>query len=81
MRFEQFLIKAKLHTYASSGESGERSLEDGCKELAFQEGESKYRDRYFGWNPFVGEEVVWQGEQVIWAMNYYGTEYNARSMA
>jgi hypothetical protein len=72
MRLEQFLIKAKLHTYAGSGEGGERLLEDGCKELGFQEGEFKYRDRYFGWNPFVGEEVVWQGEQIVWAMNYYG---------
>ncbi len=73
MRLEQFLVKAKLHTYASGDGGGERILEDGCKELDFQEGEFKYRDRYFGGNPFVGEEVVWQGGQAIWAMNYYGT--------
>ena len=76
MRLEQFLVKAKVSAYASGGEGGEELLADGCKELAFQEGEFKYRDRYFGWNPFVGEEVVWQGDQIIWAMNYYGLVFD-----
>jgi hypothetical protein len=31
---------------------------DECKELTVQEGEFKY----FGWNPFIGEEAVWHGE-------------------
>ena len=73
---EQFLVKAKVSAYASGGEGGEGILTDGCKELAFQEGKFKYRDRYFGWNPFIGEEVVWEGDQVTWAMNYYGAVFN-----
>ncbi len=76
MKLEEFLIKAKVSSYASAGEREERILPDGCKELIFQESEFKYRDRYFGWNPFVGEEVVWQGDQIIWAMNYYGLVSN-----
>jgi hypothetical protein len=72
VKLEQFLVKAKVSAYASGGEGGERILADGSKELTFQEGEFKYRDRYFGWNPFIGEEVVWQGDKVTWAMNYYG---------
>jgi hypothetical protein len=76
LKLEQFIVKAKINAYAGGGAGGESILADGCKELSFQEGDLRYRDRYFGWNPFVGEEVVWQGDQVIWAMNYYGTVFD-----
>jgi len=76
VELEQFLVKAKVSAYASGGEGGEEILADGCKELSFQEDKYKYRDRYFGWNPFIGEEVVWHGDRVIWAMNYYGAVFN-----
>ena len=76
VKLEEFLVKAKVSAYASGGEGGEQLFADGCKELSFQEGEFKYRDRYFGWNPFVGEEVVWQDGQIAWAMNYYGLVFD-----
>ena len=72
MKLEQFLVKAKISGYASGGGGGESILADGCKELTFQQDDFQYRDRYFGWNPFCGEEVIWQAGQVIWMMNYYG---------
>ena len=68
----KFLIKAKINTYASSGERREKILPDGSKEFEFEEKKNKYRDRYVGYNPFIGEEIVWQNEKVIWGMNYYG---------
>jgi len=71
-QLSKFLIKAKINTYASSGEKGEKILPDGSKEFEFEEKEFKYRDRYFGFNPFIGEEIVWQNEEVVWGMNYYG---------
>ena len=67
-----FLLKAKLRTYATGGEGNERTLSDGTREMSYSEGDFLYRDRYFGFNPFIGEEVVWEKEKVIWAMNYYG---------
>lgn len=67
-----FLVKAKKATYASQGESNEKVLEDGAKEFAYEEGIFKYRDRYYGFNPFAGEEVVWNNGKSVWAMNYYG---------
>ncbi len=73
MELNEFLIKAKKSTYASSGEGGEKKLEDGTRELVFEEGEFKYRDRYFGFNPFIGQEVVWKNGKVIWVMNYWGS--------
>ena len=70
-QLSKFLVKAKINTYASGGEKQEKKLSDGSKELKFEE-EFKYRDRYFGYNPFIGEEIVWQNKKVIWGMNYYG---------
>ena len=72
MILNDFLVKAKTNTYASNGEGGERALEDGAKELIYEQGEYKYRDQYFGSNSFIGEEIVWQNGKAIWGMNYYG---------
>ena len=72
MNLVKFLILAKTNTYASNGEGGEEVLSDRSKELEFEEKGFKYRDRYFGSNPFIGEEIVWSGEDRIWGMNYYG---------
>ncbi len=76
MDLEKFLVNAKVYAYASGGGWDEGFLEDGSKELGFEEGEFRYRDRYFGWDPFVGEEVVWHGDRIIWAMNYYGLVFD-----
>ena len=72
MELSKFLVKAKIATYASEGEANERVLEDGAKELTFESDDFKYRDRYYGFNPFVGEEIVWQNNKIVWSMNYYG---------
>lgn len=72
MEFVDFLIKAKKNTYASSGEGGELKLDDGSRELIYEEEGWRYRDRYFGFNPFLGEEAVWKDGKIFWGMNYYG---------
>ena len=72
MEFSTFLLKAKQKTYATGGEGTEENLEDGTRELSYREGSFFYRDRYFGFNPFIGEEVVWENGKAVWAMNYYG---------
>ncbi len=72
MELSEFLIKAKNKTYASNGEGGEKILQDGCKELEYKEKNLYYRDRYYGFNPFIGEEVVFDNGEFIWGMNYYG---------
>jgi hypothetical protein len=73
----EFLVKAKVRGYASEGERGETLLEDGGKELSYREGPYEHRDRYYGFNPFVGEEVVWADGKPIWAMNYFGAVTDA----
>jgi hypothetical protein len=72
MEFVAFLLRAKLKTYATGGEGNERNLDDGTREMSYREGNFFYRDRYFGFNPFIGEEVVWENGKVVWGMNYYG---------
>lgn len=77
MTLREFLVKAKVRGYAMEGERGEAELENGGKELSYREGSFEYRDRYFGFNPFIGEEIVWENGQIIWAMNYYGAVTDA----
>jgi hypothetical protein len=72
MEFTEFLVKAKINTYASNGEGGEKILADGCKELVYTEDIWSYRDRYFGSDPFIGEEIVSSSGLAVWGMNYYG---------
>ena len=76
MELVDFIVKAKINTYATTGEGGENTLEDGSKQLVFKEGEFNYRDRYFGSNPFIGEEIVFKNNKVIWGMNYYGKAFS-----
>ena len=71
-QLSKFLVKAKINTYASNGEGEEKVFPDGSKELEFEEKEFKYKDRYFGYSHFIGEEIVWKNEKVVWGMNYYG---------
>jgi hypothetical protein len=75
-QLKKFLVEAKINTYATSGEGGERKLSDGTKEFVHRRGLYKYRDRYFGSNPFIGEEVVFCKSRLVWGMNYYGAVIN-----
>ncbi len=70
MQFDEFLVKANRSAYASGSEG--KVLDDGSMEFVYEEGEFRFRDRYFGFNPFAGETVVWKDGEVIWILNYYG---------
>lgn len=79
-QLSKFLVRAKKKTYASNN-SLERILEDGARELLYEEeieegAKCTYRDRYFGLNPFIGEEIVSVNGKPIWGMNYYGSCIN-----
>lgn len=71
-QLKKFLVEARINTYATSGEGGEQKLSDGTKEFVHRRGLYKYRDRYFGTNPFIGEEVTFYKSKPVWGMNYYG---------
>jgi len=70
MDLGHFLVVAKSHTYAGGGDVVQ--LADGSKELTYRQGEWCYRDRYVGFDPFAGGEIVRLSGSAVWAMNYYG---------
>lgn len=73
MELVDFLVAAKVATYATAGEGGERRrAEDGARELTFKAEGWRYLDVYHGSNPFVGRELIWHDEMLVWAMTYYG---------
>ena len=74
MELSEFLVKAKRVTYA--GNATATVLEDGCKELVYEESEYRYRDRYYGNDPFTGQEVVFRDGNPIWSMVYSGGSMN-----
>jgi len=76
LELKQFLIKAKSSCYASQTEGvadgRERIFNDGCKVSVYQENNYAYKDAYYGYNPYIGEEVLFCDDAFIWSMNYYG---------
>ena len=72
MELPEFLVQAKINTYASNGENGEEILKDGGRLLVYQEGEWEYKDRYFCSKSFIGEEIVLKNGKIVWGMNYFG---------
>jgi len=72
MELKDFLVKAKVNGYANKGEGGEVTKLRGGKELRYELDGYLYLDLYFGFDPFIGEEIVRFNDQVVWGMNYYG---------
>lgn len=70
--FIDFLIQAKINTYAAGSTAPALPSRPNSKDLHYVEGDYLYIDSYLGEVDFIGEEAVWQGGRPIWAMNYYG---------
>lgn len=69
---KKLLQEAKINTYANSGEDGEIELKNGSKKFEYKKGKFYYQDTYFGFDPFIGEEIIFYQQKPIWGMNYYG---------
>ncbi|MCK9292797.1 MAG: DUF5680 domain-containing protein [archaeon] len=69
--FIDFLVIAKKNTYASSRLTDFLN-KDGSKELVYEQDNYKYVDRYYGYNPFIGQEIVFENNNCIWGLNYFG---------
>ena len=73
MEFLEFLVKAKKQTYANSNIEKVASSRVGSNDYNYKEENFIYHDTYFGGIKFIGEEVVYCGEDIPkWGMNYYG---------
>ncbi|MCG8451891.1 MAG: DUF5680 domain-containing protein [Spirochaetales bacterium] len=67
----QFLCHAKRNTYAAQRNSVE-SIRKKSIDYFFQEGKFSYSDSYFGGRQFSGQEIVYENQNPLWSMNYYG---------
>ena len=69
----KFLIEAKKQTYANANVKKANSSRKGSRDYHYENDNMIYHDTYFGGTKFMGEEVVYCGEDTpIWGMNYYG---------
>lgn len=68
-----FLVQAKRATYAAPGDNASVApLVPGSRQLEYQLGSVLYRDIYFGFEYFVGQETVYENDTPIWSMGYAG---------
>lgn len=69
---ENFLIEAKKQTYANANVKRVTSSRLNSVDYEYKNDNMLYHDTYFGTTNFIGEEVVYQDNKVLWAMNYHG---------
>ena len=68
-----FLLQAKRRTYAAQGDQASVTpLLVGTRQLEFQADPWLYRDIYFGFAYFIGQETVYYSETPLWGMGYAG---------
>jgi hypothetical protein len=73
---KRFIVKAKRSTYAA-GVSGVPAPRAGAQDLAYEEGDFRYLDSYYGGLQFLGQETVWYQGVPSWGMNYWGETIDA----
>ena len=66
-----FLIRAKLATYAGKG-AETASSRIKSHDLVYRENDLMYYDTYLGGEKFAGEEALWIADIPYWSMNYVG---------
>ncbi|NLX11719.1 MAG: hypothetical protein GXY36_18900 [Chloroflexi bacterium] len=66
-----FILRAKTATYVGGG-AKLLPYRLGSKDLQFRDGDWAYHDSYVGESDFMGEELVYYQDQVVWGMNYFG---------
>jgi hypothetical protein len=69
---EDFIIEAKAVTYMGGKHPLTAPTRPAAKDIAYDKGRFRYLDSHFGGTDFLGQEVVWQDDVPVWAMNYYG---------
>lgn len=54
----EFLAEAKLAGYAAGDNAEKIKLADGAFEIRYGKNNLLYVDRYYGGEPFIGEEIL-----------------------
>ncbi|HEY4722324.1 MAG TPA: DUF5680 domain-containing protein [Anaerolineae bacterium] len=66
-----FIVRAKQATYVGDGLKL-LPYRLGSHDLQFTDGDWAYHDSYLGDRDFIGQEVVYYQEHIVWGMNYFG---------
>jgi Domain of unknown function (DUF5680) len=69
---EAFIVEAKTACYVGGGTARKSSCRTASHDITFARDHFGYLDSYFGGSDFIGQEVVWENDHPVWAMNYYG---------
>lgn len=69
---KDFLWEANQAGFASGNEKIMAKQADGSTTITFEKGDFRLNDNYFGGEPYGGRIIVWEKEQPIWLMAYYG---------
>ncbi|MBI4599350.1 XRE family transcriptional regulator [Candidatus Uhrbacteria bacterium] len=60
------------NTFANASVEKAPSTRPHSSDYHFEEDNLIYHDTYFGNRDFIGEEIVYQDQNPVWGMNYYG---------
>jgi hypothetical protein len=66
-----FILLAKQASYVGGGKAL-LPYRLGSHDLQFFAGDWAYHDSYLGESDFMGEEIVYFRQKVVWGMNYFG---------
>jgi len=77
-QLSQFLVQAKINTYANSAENGGIAFTSGRKMFEFEQDAFRYNDIYSGFKNFSGQETVFYLGKLGWQMNYEGEVLDAK---
>lgn len=77
---EKFIIEARINTFAGDAQLVSIPRLNTSKQLEYQKADYFYRDIYFtGSINFIGQEVIYKNNKVVWAMNYFGNTFDAKN--
>ena len=68
----KFIAKARVNTWAGDLGKGPAKRDGSEGVYVYAENDLRYMDEYFGAKRFQGQEIVYQVDQPIWGMVYYG---------
>lgn len=68
-KLKEFLFEAKQSTFIK-GAKREIPSRPHSKDYAFKKYNYYYLDSHVGKTNIIGEELIWQNEQLTWGMNY-----------
>lgn len=66
-----FLIEANRAGYGNS-DTQITTEEDGGHAIRFEAGSFSFCDYFYGGHPYSGQEVIYEDERPVWAMQYRG---------